>query len=166
MAAYKGGDRVVVQGLAEFRREIRRLGDKEVTDELKRANKAAAQIVVDTARPSMVGAPGIARRLGATMKASLSQTRGQLSISSVRTRGGKFILPLGVEFGSGRNLDRLVLRNGEGRTIKGWNQFPDWRGNSAGAGYPIFPALRAEQARIMDTYGDDLERIYGRAFPD
>lgn len=166
MAAMKSGDRVVVAGLSDFRRALKQLGDKELSDDLKAANRQAAQIVVDKARPSMAAEGGIAGRVAATMKAGNVQSRGQLSVGAVATRRGGKLLPLGVEFGAVRGIDRVVQRRGQPVVMKGWNQFPAWRGNGADAGYHIFPALRQQNERIMQQYGEELERLYAKAFPD
>jgi hypothetical protein len=48
----------------------------------------------------------------------------------------------------------------------GWNQFKDWRGNKTGAGYFLFPTVRANIDEIIDIYGDGMEKILGNVFPD
>ena len=48
----------------------------------------------------------------------------------------------------------------------GWNQFKDWRGNKSGAGYFLFPTVRANIDEIIDIYGDGMEKILGNVFPD
>lgn len=50
--------------------------------------------------------------------------------------------------------------------VRGWNQFRPWRGNSDGAGYFLFPAIRQAEPEIVDMYGAALERLAAHAFPD
>lgn len=50
--------------------------------------------------------------------------------------------------------------------IRGWNQFKEWRGNKPGAGYFLFPTIRDSAAEIVEIYGDELDRITRKAFPD
>lgn len=52
------------------------------------------------------------------------------------------------------------------RQVRGWNQFRPWRGNSTGAGYFLFPTIRESTAEIVDMYGDAIEQIARKAFPD
>ncbi len=52
-----------------------------------------------------------------------------------------------------------------GRVV-GWNQFRPWRGNGANAGYFIFPDIRAHEPEIVETYGDAIDKLTKRAFPD
>lgn len=67
---------------------------------------------------------------------------------------------------------RNVGRRGGGTQVTvrgirlGWNQFKPWRGNSIGAGYFLFPSIRAKMPEIIDTYGDAIDDITRKAFPD
>lgn len=47
------------------------------------------------------------------------------------------------------------------KVIRGWNWFQPWRGNSAGAGYFLFPALRAKREQIIEEYAQEIERLWG-----
>lgn len=48
--------------------------------------------------------------------------------------------------------------------VRGWNQFREWRGNKEGAGYALFPAIRASADDITEHYAkamDELSTKYG-----
>jgi hypothetical protein len=48
----------------------------------------------------------------------------------------------------------------------GWNQFKRWLGNGEGAGYFLFPTVRANVDEIMEIYGDGMKDILRDVFPD
>jgi hypothetical protein len=48
----------------------------------------------------------------------------------------------------------------------GWNQFKRWLGNGEGAGYFLFPTVRANIDEILEMYGDGMNDILRDVFPD
>lgn len=48
--SFTGIARIEVEGLADFQRTVRRLKDKELNTALRKANKTAAEVVVDDAK--------------------------------------------------------------------------------------------------------------------
>lgn len=60
---------VEIDGLKELQREIRKLRDKELNAEMKKANKAAAQVAVDDGKPR---APRVSGSLSSSIKAANS----------------------------------------------------------------------------------------------
>jgi hypothetical protein len=50
--------------------------------------------------------------------------------------------------------------------VLGWNQFQPWRGNDRGAGYFLYPTIRANVSEIIEMYGDEMERLLADVFPD
>lgn len=50
--------------------------------------------------------------------------------------------------------------------MRGWNQFKEWRGNRAGAGYFLFPAIRMSADEIAERYGQAVDDISRKAFPE
>lgn len=48
----------------------------------------------------------------------------------------------------------------------GWNQFQPWLGNGGGAGYFLFPTVRANIDEIIDIYGDGMQDVLRNVFPD
>jgi hypothetical protein len=156
MATVKGAS-IHVEGLSEFRRELRRLDDRTLTSELKDANFAVAQRVVGWAHYRAAGQGRMAVKAAATLRASKSQARAAVSFG-----GAKAPFAAGSEFGAIRNIPRRS-RRGE---VRGWNQFKEWRGNGRDAGYWLFPAIRANETQIVEEYGDAIEKITAKAFPD
>lgn len=62
--------------------------------------------------------------------------------------------------------DAVSVRTTASRRVKGWNQFRTWRGNREGAGYWLFPSIRSHSDEIVDRYGDTIERVAAKAFPN
>lgn len=75
--------KIQVEGLREFQRVVRQVKDREVTKAVTEANKAAAQIVVDDAKPY---APRRSGRLANSVKAVNSAR-----YSAVRAGTGKTV---------------------------------------------------------------------------
>jgi hypothetical protein len=150
-----------VRGLDDFRAKLRRHADaKQLERELRTANFSVAKLIEERSKPIMAGLRGgMGPRAADTIKASRSAVAARLGL------GGSDDAPyaLGVEFGAVRGIPR---NGGNGRTIKGWNQFDGWRGNGDDAGYAVFPTIRDSTDEILDRYGDEIERILSDAFPD
>jgi hypothetical protein len=150
-----------VKGLAELRRELKKLDDAGLTDELKAVNMAAAQTIIGPAKAMASGLGRMEARAAATLKASRAANAAKLLFG-----GASAPFAGGAEFGAGQN----IRRNPPGRNLVagmlGWNQFNPWRGNGGGAGYFLYPTIRAEMPTLIDEYGDALERITAKAFPD
>lgn len=147
MATSRGvfsGAGVKVDGLDELRKELRKLDDKGLTDELKAANFDVANYVVQMAKARAQGVSAQAARAAESLKASKTAARAQVLLGSGRIR-----FAFGAEFGSFR-----------------YKQFPGWRGSGADAGYFLYPTIRDEVPQIIETYGDAIDRIAAKAFPD
>lgn len=50
--------------------------------------------------------------------------------------------------------------------VRGWNQFEPWTGNDRGAGRFLFPAIRANDDEIREQYGEAIDRLAAKAFPE
>jgi hypothetical protein len=148
-----------VKGLAELRRELKKLDDAGLTNELKAVNMAAAQTIIGPAKAMASGLGRMEARAAATLKASRSANAAKLLFG-----GASAPFAGGAEFGAGQD----IRRNPPGRPggVLGWNQFNAWRGSGGGAGYFLYPTIRAEMVTLVDEYGDALERITAKAFPD
>jgi len=143
-----------IKGLDEFRKELRGLTDKGPLGMLKDANYKVASFVVSSAAPRMAGRSS---RAAASMRASKAAQAARITAG-----GAKVPWFGGVEFGSGRNVPRKTARGSR----LGWNQFSPWRGNGPGAGYYLYPTIRAEIDTIVEMYGDELDRVARSTFPD
>lgn len=147
-----------VRGLDEFRAKLKKHSDrKQLEKELRQANYSVAKLIEDRSKPVMSGLRGgMGPKAADTIKASRSTVAARLNI------GGAVPFALGVEFGAVRNVPRSV----GGRTIRGWNQFDDWRGSGDDAGYAVFPTIRESTDEVLTLYGDEIERILSDAFPN
>jgi hypothetical protein len=145
-----------VRGLDDFRRSLKALAEPELVDRLKDLNFRVAQHVISAAQ-AKASTPMLRKAM-----ASLSPSR-QAARAQVVGGGNKFPGFGGAEFGAQRNQRRT---GPSGRTFTGLNQFEPWRGNGAGAGYALYPAIRSEMDEIVDMFGDEMERISRDAFPD
>jgi len=77
------GRGVEVEGAKELRKAIRQAQDKGLKDELKKANKDAAEIVADDARSKVPVRSGALRR---SIRSLGSQTAGQVAAGRGKTR--------------------------------------------------------------------------------
>lgn len=148
-----------IEGLDALRKELKKLDDAGLTDELKDANFEVAEFVVARAR-SRAASLG---RMEAKAAGSLTAGR-QLARAVVSGGGAKAPFFGGAEFGSMRGQQRG--QDKRGRHMVGWNQFDYWTGNGATAGRFLYPAIRSGTDEIIDMYDDALVKITSHAFPD
>lgn len=133
---------VKVQGLRELSKALREV-DRDLPKEIQRAAKQTAETVANRTRASFAARTGVASEVPASVKALATQRAAY-----VRIGGPGAPMALGSEFGS-----------------IAFKQFPPWRGSSDGAGYSMFPTIRAMRDDITDTFGDALDSAMRRAFP-
>jgi len=151
-----------VKGLDELRRELRKLDDKSLIDELKDTNFEVANSLIGPMQSKAASVGAMEAKAASTLTASRQAARAQLNFG-----GAKAPFAGGAEFGAGQDLRRNpVSRRSFTNGVLGWNQFNAWRGNDNGAGYFMYPTIRDRIPDLVDTYGDALERITARAFPD
>jgi hypothetical protein len=129
-----------IDDLAGLQRDLRAI-DKALPKEIRLAGNEAADIVVKEAqRRARSGRRGQAVRLAPTIRALSEQRAAAIAFGSAR-----FPDAFGWEFGSIQ-----------------YRQFPGWRGNSTGAGYAVWPAIRETRDEFMQAYQDRLERLAGK----
>src|SRR5689334_9916926 len=107
MAVMKGESTKVV-GLDDFRRELKKLDDKELVDDLKDVNYEVAVVVISSAQAH--ASTRMESAAAATLKPSRQAARAQV----VGGAGIEFFG--GAEFGAAQNQ----LRNTSRGTITGW----------------------------------------------
>jgi hypothetical protein len=195
MARIQSAETVRVQGLDELRRELRKLDDDGLIDGLKDANYDVAQMVVARAKIRAAALGGMEHKAAETLKAGRNQRRAEVSLGGTKAPfagGAEFgayhdVLRLRkagtarayiVRDDSARGVAKARKRieaqsniNTGQRTqvvgmVRGWNQFRKWRGNRSGAGYFLFPAMRQLGPQIVETYGDAIDKLTAKAFPD
>ena len=134
---------VKVEGLDQFRRELKKLADDDqFANDLKDANFEVASFVVERAR-SFAFTP-LQRKAAESLKAGRQAARAVVSGG-----GARYPFFAGAEFGSIQ-----------------FEQFDPWRGSSYDAGYFLYPTIREQTPEIVEMYGEAIERITASAFPD
>jgi hypothetical protein len=149
---------IEVPGLRLFARELKQAGP-DLVDELKELNYKVATKVRDAALLRAQGEGPMAARAAGSLRAARQAARAAVFLGNAKTP-----FALGAEFGSGRNKLRMLPNEGGDRL--GWNQFKPWRGSGQGAGYFLYPAIRDTTPEIVDMYGDAVEQIARKAFPE
>ena len=159
---------VAVKGLDQFRRELRAVAEGGGSDGealLKEANARVARFVIDkaVARASGVGL--------LQLRAAQSMVAGRRSARAVIIAwSGSVPYFFGAEFGAKQNVLRKERAKAgwaaPGRYL-GYRQFEVWKKPGGGnTGYFLFPTMRAESANIVETYGNEIDRIMRKVFPD
>jgi hypothetical protein len=129
--------------IAGLNRALRSL-PKEATEQLRTASKGIAQMVADEARGRAIRVGGVARHVAPTITA----TRDRVPAIKM---GGSGRLPRGGVVGD-------VIWGAEygGQRRPTTQQFQPWRGSSRGAGYFLWPAIRARSDDIDERYSQAL----------
>lgn len=194
MATIRGEDTVRVSGLNKLRRELKALEDPTHLADLKAANNKVATDVVGWARVKAGSQGAMAVKASRSLKAGNTQARATVSFGGKGyefAAGSEFgadrnmwRIVRGREIRAKQYQTKLVdsefygkqvrrrVRTADAvtrladRRVRGWNQFRPWRGNGEDAGYWLWPAIRAHTDDIVDTYGDAIEKITSKAFPD
>lgn len=151
------GESVKILGLDDLRKELKKLDEAGLIDQLKDANYEVATMVVAHAATKAAALGRMEAKAATTMTASRQAARAQINAggTSVPFFGG-------AEFGAGRNVIRSTTRG----AVLGWNQFVNWTGSGPGAGRFLYGAIRDDNEAIVDHYGAALDKITKSAFPD
>jgi hypothetical protein len=136
---------VEVRGLDQFRKELRQL-DRSFGKELGQANKRAAEVVATAARAKALATGGVAAKAAPDIKTAAQQRAAKLVLDA--TRHGYAI---GAFAGS-----------------KQYAQFKPWQGPEIeeGKGYAVGPAIVEKEDEFLNVYGNALEDLARRAFPN
>lgn len=131
-----------IEGLREFAASLKVL-EQQLPRELTKANKEAAALLAAEARELGISLGSVAAKAAETVMARASSTGGFV----VGGAGAPYFF--GAEFGA-----------------FAYKQFKGWRGNGAEAGYFVYPAIRANEERVVELYADRIEALARIAFPD
>jgi hypothetical protein len=144
--------------IAGLNKALRKL-PKEATVKLRTASMDIAADVAGEARDRAVRVAGVAKYVAPTIKATRDRVpvirmgaRTQLpSTSRSRSSSSQTVGDViwGAEFGGQR-------REWKSRKESGTMQFQRWRGSSTGAGYFLWPAVRANSDDIRERYSQAL----------
>jgi hypothetical protein len=132
--------RIEVEGLKAFQKAIRELGDRDIKKQLRESDKAAAQVVVDEALPTVP--------VGATGKAAASLKAVGLS-SGAAVRGGGSTAPY---FGFLDYGNKVHSGAGVGR---GDSQVRPYEKG----GRIVYPALNRSRATVLERYEHGIDQV-------
>ena len=159
---------VAVIGLRDFNRELKKVLDEGgATGDtlLKEANWRVAQYIVEKSQARAATIGRMQAKAAQSMKASRRADRSEV-FSNINDRNPFFF---GAEFGARQNILRKPRKAagwaGPGR-YWGYRQFLPWRGNKGEVGYFLFPTMREESPHIKEMYGEELEQILSKVFPE
>lgn len=147
---------VQVSGLRELNKALKDLPG-ELQKELPEINREVARLVVDDARSKALSIGGVAAKTAPSIG-----VLGGARSAGVGFGGARAPWAGGAEFGAGRDVRRTRSTG----SYLGFNQFKSWRGNGPKAGYFVYPSIRQNNDRIVQTYEERLNDLLERAFPD
>lgn len=130
---------VAVKGLTELRRALRKAGDKEFANALRKANVLVGAEVLERARP---GIASVSAHVAASGRVVRSAVGAKLAFDDVRSGG--------VIYGAHHDVQRIGANRGP---YKGYNGFrlanPE--------GYHVHPEVDESLEQIGDIYIDAVD---------
>lgn len=130
---------VEVVGLRDFQRELRGI-DKDFAKELKQASKQAAEIVAGGTYSALISYGGSSAKAAPSVKAFGQQRAGLVKIG-----GSRYPFAMGANFGS--------------------NKYKQFR-KPTKPDYALYRTIAAKNDQIIEVYGDALDKVAKKAFPD
>jgi hypothetical protein len=151
------GPKVEVEGLRDFRRELRRLDDRDLRNGLTKIYRDVAKLVRNKAEAA--SPQDVIRALG-----HKANRRGAFITIAPRPPRA-----LGVFFGAKRRFGWYAAgryRNSEARQFEPWvgNQWDPGENNAEP--YFIGDAINRSVDEVVDLFADGIEDLARRAFPD
>lgn len=145
-----------VTGLRELVAELR-AADKKWPKELGKVNKTVSERIAADARAMALGLGGVFAHVADSVKSS-AKADGVFVKLDAGTRGDA--AAFGAEFGGGAHGAGNPTPRGGYTT-----QFPEWRGRGAGAGYFLYPSMRAAFAdgAIESSWGQAVDALLAAA---
>lgn len=137
---------IQVDGIRELDAALKGM-DTDLRRELRAANKEAAEMVTAHAQQNAQGLGSTAAHVAPSIRMSAGYLSAGVSIG-----GPGYEMAAGAEFGGGRRPTTM--------------QFQPWRGAGPGAGYFVYPAIRADSSEIEHKYTDRVDALLRRAFPE
>lgn len=143
--------------------------EKDLPKELRKEHKEIAEWIriLSDSRASVLGgvhrhAMDAIKAVGRTNESAIRLAEG---VSHPEVFGAEFG---GGKYGAGHPKSMTGDRPGKyGRPFGGYTtQFPKWRGSGKGAGYIIYPTIAEHSDDIVDKYGDVVDRLAHKAFPE
>ena len=166
MASRTGGSSgATIQGLPEFRKELRRL-DKSWPKELRKVHKKIADQGAMRSQSVARGMGGQQRKYASAIKGKANQREARIGITAGKSNAGANAAFWGARARYGWYGFRRYHDTG------GAPQYRPWVGNAwqaasyRGGPYAINPALAQYLPRILDLYLEMLDDLSRRAFPE
>ena len=137
---------IEVHGLREFRRALREAG-QQFPKELRQANKEAAELVAPEVRRRAPKGPheggGRVQPIVASVRAGGTQRAGYVAVGGARSPHAPV-----YEFGGTLRRHASTVRT------------------QVMARPYVYPSVEAKADEVVDFYGEALDRVARRAFPD
>lgn len=152
-----------VDGLAEFRRELRALGPKWPR-ELTKVHKAASTRVQRRARFLARSMGGVQAHAAVTIKAYATATKASVGVSPTSAHPEAFVAFWGAEKRTGWFArPRYAGLFSQHLPWVGSNWDPGRRGQGP---YAINDAVADELPKVIEEYGRGIDNLMARAFPN
>lgn len=153
---------LATEGLREALNSLDHLAKLDAQRTLRAEFKALATTAEQYARAG--ARTRLQQKAAKTLRASASATASSLRY------GAGFAGAMGAEFGAGRNEHRLPRHqmsaarrrhssHGKGWML-GWNQFLNWKGNDAQAGYFVWPGIRRAVEEMMPKMAEAIGKVF------
>lgn len=148
--------KVNVRGLRDFTRDLKQL-EGDLHKELKAVNRKVADLMADRARSASPAGVQKAIRARGTQRGAF------VDITNRPPRAlGVF---LGMKQRSGW-YSHPRYRNSAGRQFKPWVGNAWDPGETGGEPYFVGPAINRSIENVLDLFGDEIEKLAARTFPD
>ncbi|HTE71424.1 MAG TPA: HK97 gp10 family phage protein [Actinomycetes bacterium] len=155
-----------VKGLRDLRRELKRIGP-EFPKELRGANLEAAEVVARKARRNAPQGPheggGRVQPLVQSIRALANQLRGQVAIGGARAPHAVV-----TEFGGEiprRGSDKSLIAKARAGHRSFASVGVESRTRVRKQPY-LYRAIASERDEVLEVYGEALDRLTRRAFPE
>lgn len=128
----------------------------ELPRELRKGFKEVAEIVADRARSLLSGMGAAAAQVAPSVRAAAEQRAAKIAWG-----GARYPFAAGTVMGAYHDVPRNTARG----TVMGWNQFPEWVGDSWQVGARgsgprgINDAVADTEREVLEALGDFLESI-------
>jgi hypothetical protein len=148
-------EQVRVRGLDDFRRELKKV-DKALGKELRQVHLKVARLVADRAQRAAPGRTAKAISAAATQKVA--------AVRITPKRGDELGVFMGMKRRSGWYA-KGRYRASTGRQFRPWVG-ANWDPGDGGGPYYIAPAINRSIDDVIDLYGDEIEKLAAKAFPE
>lgn len=154
---------VRVEGIKEVRAELRAI-DENFDRKLKNAYQRIANEVTDASQYAATAQGSTAAFVAPSIKTGTSVHGAVIRLGAgtlIRKHGSH-----GAGRGAGSTVLAALVAPGAEFGSSRYRQFPAWNGNGDGAGYFIYPTIRAMKPQIADTAQYEVEAAIKQVLPN